>query len=190
MKIIRRGTFETNSSSTHSIVISTKKDKEDIYLSTFILRPDEYGWGVDKHDFASYLWTAILEISDYYGEEHHYEDNWCKKVYEVYTKDEWKDKIREVLSPYCKNIIFYEPEKETCIGDYVYYTNCSIDHVSELVELLEILYNDEELLFNSLINGKVYTGNDNDDLLHDMYGEEIREYKDDKDNYFTYYKGN
>ena len=64
---IRRGFFETNSSSTHSLVIQKEKnhiDRKKVFLTTGI-----FGWEFRKftsvHLKLSYVWTAIYEHTQY-----------------------------------------------------------------------------------------------------------------------------
>ena len=186
MKKIRRGTFETNSSSTHSIVIPRKKES----ISTgdnFVFNTGSYEWEFGRYDFADYLWTAILQISNYHEDKSGsvYVNPWSKQRFEIHSIDEWKEKIRNVLSPYYADIIFKMPK----VDDWGY-EDCSIDHVSETMELLDKLYDDEELLLNSILYGEVFTGNDNCYEEEQIYDEEIQEYEDDEDNYYVYYKYN
>ena len=71
---IRRGVFETNSSSTHSIAIPKRCTKTN-YMSFNI---GEFGWGWDEVDPADYLYTAIYELAE--------------------TEDEAKEKIEKHFS--------------------------------------------------------------------------------------------
>ena len=189
---IRRGTFETNSSSTHSIVIPRKKEP---ILSTendlFVFDTGWYQWRFNKYDFANYLWTAILLFNRYYEDcNTYYIDYWSKKEFKLHSVDEWKNKIRKILSPYYTNIIFKMPEIEYYGEKNWDYLDCSIDHVDRTIELLDKLYNDEKLLLNSILYGKVFTGNDNSYDYERIYDEEIGKYEADNENYFVYYKGN
>lgn len=172
MKLIRRGTFETNSSSTHSIVIPRNVNS---YPSgdTFTFTPGNYGWEFDKHNFANYLYTAII-CFDEYGED--------------VSRNYWEEKLSNILNPYYKNIVFEEPSKWN-LGDSVYY-ECGIDHMYQMKDLLDTLDKDDNLLLNSLMAGVVYTGNDNIYEDEDIFREAISECENDEENYFVYYKGN
>ena len=61
-KQIRRGVFETNSSSTHSICIA--KNAELIFPKSVYFVSGEFGWEWDRlsntHEKASYLYTALI----------------------------------------------------------------------------------------------------------------------------------
>ena len=60
---IRKGTFETNSSSTHSIAIS--KNKINIPTGSYInFRIGEYGWEENEYNFPSYMYTSLLYNND------------------------------------------------------------------------------------------------------------------------------
>lgn len=63
MRTIRRGVFESNSSSTHSIAISKEK-VPNVAGRHVYFGAGEYGWGQDcVGDTASYLHTAIVDSS-------------------------------------------------------------------------------------------------------------------------------
>lgn len=82
---IRRGVFETNSSSTHSICIS----KAPVTLGKHIyFAAGEYGWENACVDASSYLYTAILEMDD---------------------KDELINKLKGILDKYSIEYTFKEP---------------------------------------------------------------------------------
>lgn len=61
---IRKGCFETNSSSTHSICISKLKDYK--IPSALYFKLGEFGWEsrvyFGARDLASYLYTALWEL--------------------------------------------------------------------------------------------------------------------------------
>lgn len=54
---IRRNTFETNSSSTHSLAIP----KNAVNKTTIVLQEDDFGWEFDEGDPASYIYTWLCE---------------------------------------------------------------------------------------------------------------------------------
>jgi hypothetical protein len=71
MKTIRHNTYETNSSSTHSITIDTENYKNVQIPKTLTIPLGEFGWEFQKfNDFlrkASYFWTLALyneEVND------------------------------------------------------------------------------------------------------------------------------
>lgn len=67
----RKGVFETNSSSMHSLSISTDADDtvhtED--CNTIIVGDGEFGWGYEQL-------TSWLEKADYFGVECRHDDDW------------------------------------------------------------------------------------------------------------------
>lgn len=137
MKKIRKGVFETNSSSTHSICI-TKNDVLDEKRNWISFQTGEFGWECDTlttlSEKASYLYTAIL-----YNE-----------------KLDLLDKVKEILDT---NNIEYEFEEAN--DRYSYY----IDHSSMLNEFLNDICNNEDKLMRFLFSSEsfILTGNDNDD---------------------------
>lgn len=60
---VRHGVFETNSSSTHSIVIS-KKAVTELPKSIEFCQGD-YGWEFERYSLPNYLYTAICNRDEY-----------------------------------------------------------------------------------------------------------------------------
>lgn len=181
---IRQGVFETNSSSTHSIVIPKKTDKTAQYIEFHI---GEYGWeNRTVYDTASYLYTAIL-----YTE----------------TKGGAAEKIERIKDVLNRNGIGYSFDKPKYADEYYpyeYLDNGYIDHGNELCDFIDAVLDDEDMLLRYLFDGTVYTGNDNQDEQPDGcdiasdgywkytdYGEEwVNNPYHDEDNYDYFYKGN
>ena len=177
---IRNSVFETNSSSTHSIVIP--KNGVEIGKSiTFNI--GEFGWANDCVDAADYLYTAILD------------------VYSFTVAEEKIEHLKRILDKHNVSYKFEEPSYET--GSYGTYLSYGyIDHGSECTEFIEAVLNDEDMLMRCLFGGLVYTGNDNQDARPDgcdIADEEYYDYgKDemvvnpyhDSENYDYFYKGN
>lgn len=75
MKTIRKGIFETNSSSVHSLSIVTNNDKEISQAEILIVVPNEYGRGYEilrsPEEKTSYLMSLIASYSGFswYEEE-------------------------------------------------------------------------------------------------------------------------
>ena len=159
---VRRGTFETNSSSTHTLIIPKKVEKPGKSDRTFTFSTDEYGWSFETHSLADYLWTAILVTEDYHDS------------YGLPSVEEWKERITEVLSPYYSMVNFEIPERDSW-GDY--YT-CSIDHqsIDEAIDMLQDVWNDNDLLLNAILSGTALTGNDNSESIsQEEYIEDCRD---------------
>lgn len=139
---VRKGVFETNSSSTHSICIS----REHVEPADFIyFCLGNFGWDNDKVSAKDYLYTAIMTM---------------------YNWEEELDKLKSILDEYGVNYEFEEPEFRYYNyghGDEGYYLeNGSIDHCCEVWPFVENVLNDEDLLIRLLFgNSFVYTGNDN-----------------------------
>ena len=138
---VRRGVFETNSSSTHSICISKKPA---VIRNSVSFRIGEFGWENDCVDTADYLYTAILEQGE---------------------SDELLDKLKEILDRHSIEYTFEEPDYETSSdGTYKWLGYGYIDHSSETREFMFAVLDDEDLLMRCLFGDScVYTGNDNQD---------------------------
>lgn len=136
--VIRKGVFETNSSSVHAISI-VEGSKRDIPGRVFF-PAGQFGWEQDNHSDletkASYLWTAILTC---FGET------------EAYNKAE---EIAGVLKAHgVSEVEFQNPR----INDYWY-----VDHGSELLDFVNTVLEREDLLLDYLFGtSMVSTGNDN-----------------------------
>ena len=142
MRQIRRGVFETNSSSVHSICI--QKDKNITLPNSVYFSIGEYGWEYDRVDIASYLYTAILS---------------------TYNKDEAEEKIKQIKTVLDKHSISYDFEEPIYYkGHYgSWLDNGYLDHSCEATDFIEAVLNDEDLLLRCLFgtDSCVYTGNDN-----------------------------
>lgn len=139
---IRKGTFETNSSSTHSIAIS--KEKVNIPKGiTIRFDIGEYGWEENEYSFPSYMYTALLCNND----------------------EESIEKLKSILDSWGVNYKFAMPRwNYSSYGnkDYKYLDNGYIDHEYEAYDIMLQILNDEDLLARALFgDATVYTGNDN-----------------------------
>lgn len=171
---IRRGAFETNSSSTHAICIS-KGVADNLNLPKHVtFTHDEFGWTFDVHrdtwTKASYLYQAICDCND--GDE----------------KKKKLDRISEVLEKHGVGSSF-EPDKDAVYGDGY------IDHAYDTVEFVNAVLEDEEKLLKYLFGDSfIVTGNDNGDSFHDyMHGRDAEysaPYLPEFDNYDIYEKWN
>ena len=140
---IRRGAFETNSSSTHAINIYKGCDTN--IPETIYVRPGEFGWECETfscpEDKLSYLYT------------------WCLSKM---SKEDAQDMIREALINLgVKEVIFKEGS--------TWWEDGYIDHSTELFDDdLETIFNNyfEDFIFNSA--SYIETGNDNDDYDVDV----------------------
>ena len=156
---IRRGVFETNSSSTHSICI-TKNDKytkpksiwfdfgefgqeRDIHCSTFIK--------------ADYLYTGLYES--------------CSEQ-EI---NEYKENIKNFLESEGIDCVFKGEGKTESytVGGKVYtypYIDGYVDHGCELKDFIDDVCTNKDKLFRFLFSSEsfIITGNDNDDFDVDI----------------------
>lgn len=139
---IRKGTFETNSSSTHSICISKEYVEPGDFISFHL---GNFGWADDKVSAADYLYTAILTM-----------DDWEEKL----------DRLKSILDDYGVKYDFEKPKLNhyDCghgLEGY-YLENGSIDHACEVWPFVDEVLSDEDLLMRLLFGDSfVYTGSDN-----------------------------
>ena len=94
MKIkIRKGLFETNSSSIHALCIPT--NEEYVLPKKVVFRTGEYGWGPDKeYNTGNYLYTTLLDLK----------------------LDDRIQQLKEILEEHGIETIFKEPSPD----DYYY----------------------------------------------------------------------
>lgn len=189
---IRRGVFETNSSSTHAICIA----KGDYNLSKHIdFTIGEFGWENNEYDDlyskASYLITAILSFDKDKA------DDYLRKL-----KDILKNNNIEYNLPKLKEASWEYEGKIRSYYDFDGYGY--IDHSNETENFVNDVLHDSDKLFRYLFgDSKIITGNDNSDEFDDrMYvneGEEKTRWgtytnygdlKPEFDNYEIYMKGN
>lgn len=172
---IRNGCFETNSSSTHTIIVSDRDVDYDYKFTIFCI--GEFGWemGVidDSWGRASYFYTAACEL----------------------TGRDVKDDIIALLEPLGIQCVFNE-DKAPFFKDYdgddrKYLDNGYIDHCEELQEFVNDLMKDGKALARFIFNDEsfVVTGNDNCDGI-DREWMDGKEAKADSYPHTTYYKGN
>lgn len=165
MRTIRRGVFESNSSSTHSIAIPKNCDETN-YISFHI---GEFGWGWEEADPADYFYTAIYVTS-----------NTVNDVEEKLTR------LKDILDDH--DIEYYFGEVRTNLWhsnydnkDYLCLDNGYIDHGNELTDFVNELLNDGDKLVRFLSRGLVFTGNDNSNTEERCFIERDTEYLDDYD---------
>lgn len=138
---VRQGVFETNSSSTHAIIIAREGtkvfDRVDFRIGKFGWEQEIYGYPEGK---ASYFYTLACYL---------------------YDKD-FADEISELLSPYGITCTF---SKHPHFSEHGYLDNGYVDHAEDGEELVRDLLSDASLLIDFLFNDESYveTGNDNDD---------------------------
>ena len=173
MITIRRGTFETNSSSTHALCI--KKEIPKNLPKTIYFGLGSFGWEKEKYTDintkAEYLHTAILDC-------YAYSDDKTKNEYE-----EYKNKISDILKEYGIESKWEEPKKDS-YGYYDYY----IDHSYEMESLLGIIPDQPQLLIEWLCNDESWLVTDNDNSDMEYFDWALDKFKGD--DYYIYVKGN
>lgn len=148
MKIqVRKGLFETNSSSVHSIVIGN--NGEDIHKglpTTLGFYGGEFGWEhevyTDTDSKASYLYTSIVN---------------CRS--DINVEDTLK-RIKQILAKWNVKAVFEELDENNNFRGF-----CYVDHAYDNIELINELTTNEDLLMNYLFSSgsSVETGNDNEE---------------------------
>lgn len=211
MKVqIRNSVFETNSSSTHSIVIGNGvyvmpkedgtiklvnyshdwADDENNKPTSIYFGSDEFGWEFRRletiEDRASYLWTAIIKC-------------YCKTIEEA---DNAKNYIQSAFAEVGIETNFKEYELMTKTYNYNKertYTyiafkdddeySAYIDHGDETSAFVTCMLNCKELLYSYILSDYSYvaTGNDNDEPKDEDHYTRYKGYGQPK---ATFYKGN
>lgn len=141
MKNIRKGVFETNSSSTHSICIAKNVELE--FPKKLHLEFGEFGWEHQTlgsiSEKASYLYTA----------SHNYGNEGQTETIIGYLEEKGIDVTKE------------EPSEK----QYAWESSGYVDHGGELVDFINDLCEDKEKLYRFLFSpfSFIITGNDNSD---------------------------
>lgn len=153
---IRQGVFETNSSSTHSIIINYSDTFDDIpNISAIKATGDEFGWENESYnDFYTKLNYIITYLFGSCESEEDYNKIKNKKEYKLLVE---VLKTETGIDLYVPSII---EAKENAQYNFDYYGY--IDHQScDVAEEVFKSYQDLScFLFNS--SSILYTGNDND----------------------------
>ena len=148
MKIqVRKGLFETNSSSVHSIVIGNNGEDIHKHLPTTLeFYGGEFGWEhevyTDTDSKASYLYTSIVN---------------CRSDIDV---EDTLKRIKQILAKWNVKAVFEELDENNNFRGF-----CYVDHAYDNIELINELTTNEDLLMNYLFSSgsSVETGNDNEE---------------------------
>ena len=174
-RIVRRNTFETNSSSTHAICIAT--ESKLYFPDSLHFKLGEFGWEFsvldDPESKASYLFTAIVHLN---------EDESRMKL----PIDEWYEIcwIKDVLARYGVEATFQDPPWEKFNYSDGYFLGYGyIDHGYELSDFLNDVLVYEDLLIKFLFTDASYILTGNDNSYHNVHI--TAEYPHEE-----YYKGN
>lgn len=167
MKQVRIGVFETNSSSTHSICISTDRKEFLLYPSHLVFKCGEFGWDEARlatpEEKASYLYSSMI----------------C--LFDINELESSKAKILDYLAEEGITCEFEQPVYE-CGG---FICNADIDHAGsdDHPDFIRKTIHSKKRLFRYLFSEKsfVLTGNDNNDTDVDISVDYPHE---------EYYKGN
>lgn len=159
-QLIRQNTFETNSSSMHSLCIMKEGTDELLENLNYRIGFDEYGWGTDVYttsiDIITYLWTMLH----------------CGSVGNKYI---------DIMKEWLPNCTFEEPEiKKSEYGNKELYYDFDgyIDHGGEWwhsydynpqtnqiegnqTTCVDEIFKDKETFKNLIFNGRLCVCNDN-----------------------------
>ena len=187
MKIqIRRGVFETNSSSVHTLTI-TKNTNNLKFPKKLIFDSGDYGWEhaclTTPEKKASYLWEGIISVFPDHENKNLTEYN---KAIASITKILKSVGVKAVFK--YNNPKYEESKWGNCYEFYDKDDNVDdgyIDHSSELCTFLYDVCFDKTKLLNYLFseNSYIETGNDNED--DDFPSEDY-----ETENCIVYVKGN
>lgn len=163
--VIRKGVFETNSSSVHAISINRDAKRHIPEEVRFSL--GQFGWECETYGSwekkAAYLWTAIKYLD---------------RDREAQQKAE---QIAEVLKAAGVQSVIFEGGS-TGNSDYDYFY---VDHAYDLMGFISDVLDNSDLLLDFLFGSEseVITGNDNDE-------DERPQITPKQGNTYTYWKGN
>ena len=175
---IRRSLFETNSSSTHAMVVYNEAPHN--YPAHVHFELNNFGWAFeycpDLESKAAYLYTSAMALAE--------KDN------------DVREKLTAALALYGVTCSFDEPKythyhSKYDDKDYWYLDNGGVDHCGEddHSRWVETMLNQPEELVKFLFNDESYviTGNDNTDTEEEEWW---NEHHHPNDNCTVYYKGN
>jgi hypothetical protein len=150
---IRRGTFETNSSSTHSICVC--KEDRGIEFPDIDLNDFKFGWEHEKYcssdEKLAYIIFGILTET--------YNEGFATGIVKI-------KKLLDTVGKWVKTVHIRDLELVTYEGKtYLESEDGYVDHASEMKDFTDALLADEELLKRYLFSTDsfILTGNDNED---------------------------
>lgn len=152
---IREGTFETNSSSTHSICIP----KEDAYMTIpkrleINLNDYEFGWEYEEYDSVEERFAYLI-----FGITAGWQDTYLEQSQRLEKLLKTIGRYVETIKVRGLDIVNYN--NQTYYETYDGY----VDHASELKEMVDTLLENEDMLKRYLFSDNTFilTGNDNAD---------------------------
>ena len=139
-QIIRNKTFETNSSSMHSISIMGYGDLTKLSELNYNIEFGEFGWEHNEHNdtytILTYLWTLVNDVGVKRGKQY-----------------------KELMKEWCPNCNFTEAEEKDYSGELYYDCPGWIDH-GGCYDLDEI-FSDITRFADIVLTGIIRTTNDN-----------------------------
>lgn len=132
---IRRGVFETNSSSVHTISMKRNINPNNYRGRHIDFKFGEFGWENIEFSAADYLYTAIMNIDP-----------------------DYLDRLKEILDEYEITYTF-----EDDASSRLWYPHGYIDHIEDLKDFIIDLMEDKSFVISMIMTGEVMGGNDNDE---------------------------
>ena len=156
---IRKGVWETNSSSVHAISITKKNIEKHLNPLAVHFNHGEYGWGHNVYSSvdskASYLYQALFEV---YPSRGYFDESINKENLKL--REEAINWIYDTLGKYGVEAVF-----DTDDYDASGWSNGYIDHGYELIDFVEAIIGNEKRLLRYLFgDGVIVISNDNSDM--------------------------
>ena len=173
---IRRGVFETNSSSVHSISIINDKFEPNNLPKEFTIKTDgEFGWEADTYDSptdkAAYLYQAILYYDSNNSElldndklkiKQNLLNTFISNLESFGIKVICEHRFAKIIHFSCYDYIaFVNENNEECKG--------CLDHGGEAMRLVDFVLSSKENTLKFIFDNRCYidTGNDNEEIYGD-----------------------
>lgn len=174
MKLIRRNTFETNSSSTHALVIPHKVDEENYDLYDSLDHNYSYGREesrlVDDWDEKlAYIYITIKELADYKWDDDQYTITkdmiklFKDRVNRIYKEVRENAKYKPNNAPIPQDVFDYIDGKKKMERNVIFldrdYCDPYVDHVGEFAnrnDFYEKVFHDDDFLKRFIFNKDSY----------------------------------
>lgn len=171
---IRKGVFETNQSSTHTVAIDLKEIDRDAIPKKIVFTPGEYGWEFKEVQAGNYLWTAVLvnynlnnriADCDYKVED---KKNNIMSIIKIFGQafKEYGIETEWILEPITSTYIqTWSTNPSLVVNDYAC-GDCGIDHAHDLKHLIDEMIENPDLFVKATLGTRstVILGNDNESM--------------------------
>ena len=161
MKVTRANVFETNSSSSHSLVIGRKQMVEKDFPEELVIYPGEFGWGPDyvtgPEDKTRYLVTGIQYLRPYISDYEVY------KALKVGETTQW-ELISEIWKEYTNTTLIYKESSEDEFWEKGYIDHQSVDICLDMWKCSEDRNKVKEKLKDFIFNNQYEINISNDNI--------------------------